>query len=379
MNWKEKTWFLGVFLGIFLYGFSDSLRGSTLPDLLDSLDLDYKEAGFILTGSPLGFLITSFVSGLLLPKLGYRPLYISSSVLITLGYFAFINSSTPFHLWVSTFIAGLGMGALQLLSNSTLIRAYPKHKARLLSYGAIVFSFGITAAPPWSNLLFTQGYHWQGIFAGIIFLALLLTFITSLPTPRQLTAKKKTIQLSKGLFKSQNVLIFLLLFLCYSTIEVGFASWLVEFLQRNKNAPSVESQNLLTFYFVAIIIGRLLGAAFLDKVSLRKLLLINTFTFSIACLLFIHSQNVWIWLLLCGLSLSLFFPACTALASDLFGDKTETVLGFAFSIAGAGAAFGLYSIGTFGDKWGLERSIHIIPALSFFMFLSLLFLKKKPL
>jgi len=65
---SKNTVFLltaGCFLAFFVFGFTDNLKGPTLPAMLAELNFDYGTGGNIFFGEYLGFLIATLITGIL--------------------------------------------------------------------------------------------------------------------------------------------------------------------------------------------------------------------------------------------------------------------------------------------------------------------------
>ncbi|MBK7456014.1 MAG: MFS transporter [Anaerolineales bacterium] len=75
----------GCFLSFFVFGFTDNLKGPTLPAMIADLNISYGMSGNIFFGQYFGFLITSFIAGLLADKFGLKTVLIFAGVLLALG------------------------------------------------------------------------------------------------------------------------------------------------------------------------------------------------------------------------------------------------------------------------------------------------------
>jgi FHS family glucose/mannose:H+ symporter-like MFS transporter len=53
----------GCFLSFFVFGFTDNLKGPTLPSMLAELHISYGTGGNIFFGEYLGFLIATLITG----------------------------------------------------------------------------------------------------------------------------------------------------------------------------------------------------------------------------------------------------------------------------------------------------------------------------
>jgi len=62
----------GCFFAFFLFGFTDNLKGPTLPPMIAELGINYGTGGNISFSLYLGFLIATLVTGILADRLGLK-------------------------------------------------------------------------------------------------------------------------------------------------------------------------------------------------------------------------------------------------------------------------------------------------------------------
>ena len=73
------------FLAFFLFGFTDNLKGPTLPALLAELNITYGTGGNIFFGEYFGFLIATMLTGLIADKFGLKSVLIFAGVFLAVG------------------------------------------------------------------------------------------------------------------------------------------------------------------------------------------------------------------------------------------------------------------------------------------------------
>ncbi len=371
-------WVFGVFIGIFLYGFSENLRGALLPSILKDLHLSYSIGGMVLAANPLGFILTPWLAGRWVGRWGFRPLYLTSSLLMIAGFGYFSVAQTLFGLLCGQFLAGLGLGMLQLLTNATLIAHWPQHKARLLSFGAIAFSTGATLAPLFVSHFAPLTADWPLAFGAVLVFAFFygLPFLFKTPALKSHSLALQEPPQFFSLIHCQGFRRFSLLFICYAIIEIGFSSWLVEFLESHHGLSAQIARYQLSLYFSALLFGRILGSLYLDRWGYRLAALIHLFFFCGAASFLIFAHTSWILIFVAGWSAAVFFPVITALASDQFGNRTQEALGVFYSLAGIGGIIALWGIGRLGEVYGLKSAMLVILGAGFAMILSIGSFKK---
>ena len=99
-----NIWWLtaAAFFGFLVFGFTDNLKGPTLPEILDNLVINYSTGGTILLGSYVGFVVASFSAGLLAEARGVKSVLLvaAASLLIGVGGFSFASSAVLLTLFM---------------------------------------------------------------------------------------------------------------------------------------------------------------------------------------------------------------------------------------------------------------------------------------
>jgi len=64
---RKSLWLItaGAFFAFFLFGFTDNLKGPTLPALLRDLHFSYAQGGTLRSAAYVGFLIATLFTGVL--------------------------------------------------------------------------------------------------------------------------------------------------------------------------------------------------------------------------------------------------------------------------------------------------------------------------
>ena len=175
---------LGAFFAFFLFGFSDNLKGATLPVLLTDLNFDYALGGTILLLSYLGFLIATLVTGPLSDVAGKKLVIFLASAFLVVGMIGYSLVSEVWALALSMFIMGLGLGALEVGANLIIVDLHPEDKARYLNLLAFFHGIGSMIAPLYAGQMLVLGFSWRRVYqfgAGIALLVLIYFLLAKYP------------------------------------------------------------------------------------------------------------------------------------------------------------------------------------------------------
>ncbi len=356
----NSIWLLtaGTFFAFFVFGFTDNLKGGTIPALLQDLKFSYSQGGTILFGAYMGFLLATLLTGLLADVAGKKVVILVASACLIIGILGYTSSSSYLVLTASMFVLGMGMGSIEVGTNAIIIDLYAEQKGRYLNLMSVFHGMGSMLAPLFAGMLLAAELSWRKVYQSDLFLVgvLLLVFLF-LKMPRSTQPKQGKMDFAsirKIVFNRQMAWLYLMIGL-YVATEIGIASWIVEFLQKTKFQSVLDSTRSLSFFFAAIMIGRLAGSFFVDKIGYYRSMLVAT-TGTVACITFgmFGPQGFGFFLPLTGLFLSIIFPTLTAVVSNIQKENLGTVLGLLFTFAGVGGMLGPWLVGVLSDRLGLE-------------------------
>src|SRR5512141_2576017 len=111
----------GCFLAFLAFGFTDNLKGPTLPPMLAEMNFSYGTGGNIFFGEYLGFLIATLITGILADRFGLKSVIILAGVFLGIGAGGYSIFRSAILLSGSLFILGLGLGSLELGPNAIIV------------------------------------------------------------------------------------------------------------------------------------------------------------------------------------------------------------------------------------------------------------------
>lgn len=359
----------GAFFAFFVFGFSDSLKGPVLPELLDDLQINYAVGGTILLGLYAGFTLASLLSGLLADRFGPKMVLVLAGSSLSLGVFTFAAANTAVTLTAAMFILGFGLGAIELGANGLIVSLHSEHQGRYLNLMAAMHGLGSTVAPLYAGLMLANDQTWRTVYRGDLLLAIpLILLFALLRFPRQANTEADDAfqwrELGKSAFTPRLLLSYLTVLLYVST-EIGIASWLVAYLQDVRGQDVAQSTQALSLFWALMMIGRFLGSFLVDRIGYLRAILITVLLAS-GCLaigLFGPPQAWWL-LAISGIFLSIVFPTFTAAIASSLTENKNSILGVLFTFAGLGGIFGPWLVGVVSNSLGLEIGFSLILGLS---------------
>jgi MFS transporter, FHS family, glucose/mannose:H+ symporter len=352
-----------AFLCLFLLGLVDNLKGATLPAVLADLNFSDAQGGAILLWAYLGFLVAALLVGVLSDLAGNRAVVLASTVCLLLGTLGYSLASRLGLLQVSMGVLGIGLGGVDMAGYLIVVAYYTQNKGRYLNLTAFFHGLASTIAPYYAGLLLAVGISWRQVYQyplAIVLVTLLLGLLVRFPKP-------PVVQKSSIDFRAVGRLIFqpvmrwyFALMILYVAAEIGVASWIVIYLQRVHNLDVTASALILSLYFAGLMMGRLIGTVFVDKVGFLRSILIMTLCATACLALGMFGSGLSYWLLpLTGLFFSIIFPTLTAAVTDQVTGNVGTVVGLLFAFCGVGGALGPWLIGLISDLAGIQAGFAV--------------------
>jgi fucose permease len=347
-----------AFFAFFVFGFTDNLKGPVLPALLSGLQFSYSVGGALLFGIYLGFMAATLVTGLAADAWGLKAVLVFAGVSLALGTSGFGSFASPIWLTLSAAVLGFGLGSLELGCNALIVRLHPADKGRYLNLMAVMHGLGSMLAPLYAGWMLSAGNAWRNVYLwSLAPIGLLLGSFTLAHLPRGNQLGREAIdfsRLGKTAFEGKLPWYYTAIGL-YVAVELGIASWIVEFLQQARAQGVAQSTLYLSAFFGLIMLGRFLGSFFVERIGYLRAILVAGLGASACIALGVFGpEGFSILLPASGFLLSIIFPTITAAVSGFQHENLNSVLGLLFTFAGLGGIAGPWLVGVASDLAGIE-------------------------
>jgi MFS transporter, FHS family, glucose/mannose:H+ symporter len=288
---------------------------------------------------------------------------LAATTCLLLGTLGYSLARSLGWLSVSMGVVGLGLGGVDMAGYLIIVAYYVKNKGGYLNLTAFFHGLASTVAPYYAGLLLAAGISWRQVYQyplAIVAITLLLGLLVKFPKP--VVEQKSSIdfrQVGKIIFQPVMGWYFALMIL-YVAAEIGVASWIVIYLQRVHGLGVTTSALFLSLYFGGIMMGRLIGTLFVDRVGYLRSILIMSLCATATLSIGIFGPGQWYWLLpLTGLFFSIIFPTLTAAVTDRVAGSVGTVMGLLFAFCGLGGALGPWLVGVVSDLAGIQAGFAV--------------------
>ncbi len=373
-----------LFLAYFTFGMISNVIGVVIPEVIKEYNLSLFAAGLLAFAFFLAYGLCSIPTGVIMDRIGWRPMVLTGVALMTLGCLVVARASNYPLMVAMIFTVGVGVTILQTTGNPLiqhLDRTENYHRNLTLTIGFC----GIGAfLGPFVLAFFTGGGRpWQTLylfFAGLSLALLILLAVAKFPA-RPATHVEKQTRTNWELLRHPIVITYTLGIFCYVGAEVGTASWIVKFFERvhglSGEVANVEAASLikrvlptLPAMVVALFwgtqgVGRLVSGAVLNHFGSRRILRLYSFmaTLSLFAAIFGPRQLSVIGFVACGFFTSVLFTLIFSGTINSFDENHGAISGL-LCTACVGGAVVPPLVGLLGDHFGLRIAM-LLPALCF--------------
>ena len=372
------------FLAYFTFGMITNVLGVVIPEVIKEYHLSLFAAGILAFAFFLAYGLCSIPTGLLMDRLGARPMVLVGVLLMALGCLVVAWARTYPVMVAMIFTVGVGVTVLQTAGNPLiqhLDRVENYHRNLTLTIGFC----GIGAfLGPFILAFFTgTGRPWQTLylfFAALSLVLLGLLRASRFPEPAAARAGQESVSHWK-LLLNPIVLFYSLGLFCYVGAEVGTASWIVKFFERvhglsaevsPAQAASLFRKVLPTLPALIVALfwglqgtGRLVSGAVLNRFGSRRILRLYSFL-ALASLLVatFGSQTITaVGFAACGFFTSVLFTLIFSGTINSFTENHGAISGL-LCTACVGGAVVPPLVGLVGDHFGMAAAM-MVPALCF--------------
>ncbi len=408
-----------AFFGIFVYGLLAALPGSVLPTLERNqyLPNDSAVATFLLINA-IGAVLAYLVSGPIIDRLGkkFALLFGAALVIASMGGFALtvtrVEAAAALSLIFACSLAlGLGANAIVASGHALVVDVAATWRNAALNLLDICFGLGLAALP-----LVVQRLQQRGglglIFSALAGITVVLFVLVLAPRfPAPMHSGSSTIGEAAGLFRNPSFLLLALGLFMYVGAEVSVGKWVVTFMQRDERilaSQGLDATRLqelarlspeslsrffetdplgvavagyalgtLTFFAIALLLGRLVSSLVLAIFRVNSFLLITagsllTTVSLIIALTASTAGTVRLGLIAAGFGMGPIFPTSVGLASVMMPRIAGTAMSLVMGIGFAGLlvippAVGYVSSAVGGDAGNLRAGLVAIMAASVLM------------
>jgi fucose permease len=371
------------YLAYFTFGMMYVL-GALTPDVIAEYHLSRFAAGLLGSAFYFAYTLCAIPTGLLMDRLGGRPIILSGVLLMGLGCLVVSRAHSYPLILAMVFAVGVGVTMLQTSGNPLIQQLdAPENYDRNLTITIGFAGFGPFFAPFILAYIRSTGRPWQALymFFAIFCLGVLILLALSKFPPR--AASSDRMQLAKVGQLLHNPLIIAYMFgiFFYVAAEVGTAFWIPKFFEDVHGVPAAVAGNnaaslvarafptLPAFIFALFWglqgTGRLVSGAVLKRFGSRNILRVFSVMalFSLLVATFGTKMVTAVGFAACGFFTSVLFTLIFSGTINSFAENHGTISGLLCTAVLGGALIPPLE-GLAGDHFGMRVAM-LVPALCF--------------
>jgi fucose permease len=375
---------------VFGLGMCFALLGSIGVKLMPRLNIDQGKFGTLISIFMFTCLIASLAMGVVVDKIGYKPVAMFGFAATALCIWALAGGKTFGMVALPCLFLGFGAMALNTVGNTLIPQVLfgGANPAAASNLGNVFFGLGLFLTPLIVSFLFKRTTYEKAVAAlGVVVLVpIILTFTAKFPAIQA----GFSIGDAVALLKEPVVLIAALTLFCYISLESSFCNWLAPYGKEviTRNFPSMEAntvdasaQQMLSIFAVAMMAGRLIasqigmitsyGSWFIAGAALISGLIILAMT---------KGSALWTSALaVCaGLAFAPCFPTIVGVTYSKHPENFGSVFGIIFAVGLAGGVIVPKTIGNMAKGSSIQKSLKLLlPACVILIVLALILGKLK--
>jgi fucose permease len=350
---------------LFAMGLVDNARGPAFPDILEHFRLTSTAGSLMFAAASIGSVVVSWTGRRWLVRFGagaaarfFAGLLAVAS--LGLGAVGFTRLGLP-GLIGASLLLGLGATGCSVAANALVLDgSAPGRERRLLSGLHATYGASSLLAPLAIGFGARLGLDWRLAFFWLALIPLAAGAIAfaarSGPRPRAAAPAAPGIPSGTG---SRAVAACAMLAACVAA-EISLSTRLPLLVERHFRGGAETAALYLSGFFALLLAGRLAFALVGFPGSSARWLAASAVVSLAAYLfgLFVHPLG----LVLCGLTLSIFFPVTIAWLRESFGANGERMVASAIAAVGVGLVVMHFGVGALTDVVGIRNALLVGPA-----------------
>lgn len=343
----------------------DNTKGIFIPAFKESFNANNTSMGIMLSACSLGYIIFTYIGGILCEKLGQRKVILLGLTIIVGSTVIIASANIYLMLLVGMFLLNMGI-AFGCIAINTLIPAlFVAIQAIMMNIAHCSYGFGSTLGQFTIGKILDSGIGWRSVFYGIavMFVIVVLVFLlVKMPTIENSCNEAEEKPNEKSVFKEKYVYIYALALGTYIFAEMGMSNWIVNFLMESYNFTSSTGATFLSVFFLLLTIGRLLGGFVAEKFGyLQSVMASMAIAIALLIIALVVGNKALVLICVTGLFFAITYPTVVATISKVFKENTSYITGVILTGASSISMILNLLMGRLNDVIGTTMTFYLIP------------------
>lgn len=353
-----------------MFGLGVTAGGAVMPQILADFDWSYTTASIVMCAGAVGYLAATCAGGLLIGRLGARPVILAGMLIQAVGLGLFGQTSSP---WVNVglrLVCGVGLGCTEVVGNLAVVRIERSGKSRLMNIMHGAFAAGAAVGPALVWLIAGAQLPWQTIYllmgGGSLLLAGVMAFMPFSRIEKPPAQHRGDARILDVL-RNPLVVLGSLILMLYVGIEIGLTLWVAQYCVKAFHAARGESATLVAFLWLGMLAGRVGVSLLYHGTRPQRLLASLTLLAgagSLAIMLAGSMTGVKASVFVAGLGLSVTYPVVMTLLGRYVRHAQPLALASASAGGGLGAVLIPLVVGAAADRFGIRTGFDILAVLT---------------
>ena len=307
---------------LFALGLLNGALGPLVPRLSSRVGAPVEEVGAMFMALFLGALLLQLAGGWLNERIGLRPMVATGTALLAAATLGLALGPTLPTVLACALLAGAGQGTLDASTNVLVPAVFGERSVSAVNLLHFAFGAGAVLSPKMISLASSS---WGNPMPAL-WLAAALGAVTALATRRWAmdpkVARPNRAAAGTAIYRQPVLwLLSLVLFLGVG-VEIGVGGWTTVYAGRTTALAEGAVANLASGYWLALMAGRLLGAALGVRLTTRRLAVLAIGATCLGSLMLALGSGTVGWTvagtLVVGLGVGPIFPTVVVLGTEAF-------------------------------------------------------------
>ena len=356
-----------AYIAFIALGMPDGLLGIAWPSMRTDFSLPLDAVGMLLFASVTGYMISSFLSGTLISRMGVGSLLTTSCILTGIALLGYTLAPSWWMLVSLGVVGGLGAGAIDAGLNTYMAANFGEGVMQWLhaSYG-----IGITLGPVIMTLALATrdswrvGYRFVSGFQFLMAISFLLTISFWDANGNQSLDGKQVKRLTDyktpigDTLREVKVWLSVLLFFLYVGAEISMGTWIYTLLTESRGVSEQAAGFWTGSFWATFTLGRILAGIFANRLGIHSLVQ-GGISLSLigVIILWLHpfQQANLIAVAIIGIAMAPIFPALMSGTRHRVGAHfAANTIGMQMAATGLGGTVIPSLIGVLAHRFSLE-------------------------